>query len=177
MAVSSISPDDLFRSIDLELDESIDPVLGSPIKERANKEEEEEAEEEAESIPREIIASEVRSTRFLAALERPIRLGTFNNYAAFLLTFRFSFQRVLDGYFKRVRAVEIEITFDDAPRDQTVEAGRSPSIVRFHPVDYNGPVTEGMVKYCSGINSDLSSIPGGPSFGAHLSREIGRAHV
>ncbi|MCJ1427953.1 hypothetical protein MMC29_005860 [Sticta canariensis] len=168
--MSSISPDDLFRSIDLELDESIDPVLSSPVKGRVNRGEEEE--EEAESIPREIIASEVRSTRFLAALERPIRLGTFNDYTAFLLTFRFSFQRVLDGYFKRVRAVDIEITFDDAPRDQTVGAGKNPSIVRFHPVEYNGPVTQGMVTYSSGINSDLSSVPGGPSVGAHLSREV-----
>ena len=186
--MSSISLDDLFRSIDLELDDSIDPVLSSPAEERANKEEAEEeqevaegepdpepegeAEEEAESIPREIIASEVRSTRFLAALERPIRLGTFNDYTAFLLTFRFSFQRVLDGYFKRVRAVNIKITFEDAPRDPTVGAGRNPSIVRFHPEQYYGPVTQGMVTYSSGISSDVSTVPGGPSIGAHLSREV-----
>lgn len=159
---SSIGPDDLFRSIDLELDESIDPVLSSPIRN----------DEEEESIPRETIASEVRSTRFLAALPRPIRLGTFNDQTAFLLTFHFSFQRVLGGYFNRVRAVDIKITFDDAPRDHTVKAGRNPSIVRFHPVDYKGPVTYGNVTYSSEIHSDLASIPGGPSVGAQLSREV-----
>lgn len=160
----NIGPDELFRSIGLELDESIDPVLSSPIKN--NKDENE------ESIPRETIAAEVRSTRFIAALERPIRFGTFNDQTAFLLTFHFSFQRVLGGYFNRVRAVDIKIVFDDAPLDQTVGAGRNPSIVRFHPVEYEGPTSYGNVTYCSGISSDLSSIPGGPSSGAHLSREV-----
>ncbi|MCJ1467184.1 hypothetical protein MMC07_005807 [Pseudocyphellaria aurata] len=164
-------PDDLFESIDLdlELDESIDPVLSSPSnKKKGNKDND----ENDESIPPEMIAAEVRSTRFIAALERPIRLGTFNDQTAFLLTFHFSFQRTFEGSFNRVRAVEIKIVFEDAPRDQTVGAGRNPSIVRLHPVEYDGPATYGNAMYSSGIHSELISIPGGPSLGAHLSRDV-----
>ncbi|KAL9125549.1 MAG: hypothetical protein Q9217_005260 [Psora testacea] len=156
------APEPLFRSsIMFDFDDTVDPVLSSSTRNN---------DEDEQHIPRELIAAEVRSSQLIAELERPIRVGTFNDLTAFLLCFRFSFQRILEGYFKRIRAAEIEITFVDAPTDGTV--GRNPSIVRFHPVLYEGPVSQGTLTYTSEINSKLVSVAGGPTAGASVSREV-----
>ena len=81
---------------------------------------------EDSSIPREIIAEEIRSTRFQAELVRPLRLGFHNGLPAYLLCFAFSFQRISSG--ARIREATITIRFDDAPTDtsadrSTVETG------------------------------------------------------
>lgn len=151
----------LFRTISFELDDSADELLSSPI----------ENTEEEQSIPRELIAVEVRSTKVIASLERPICLGTFNSLPAFRLGFHLSFQRVLQGSFGRIRAVEIEITFEDAPKDATVSTGTNPTIVRFHPELYNGPVSKGGITYHLELNGQLVSVAGGPSLGAALARD------
>lgn len=163
---SNIILDDFFRPISFELDESIDPVLSSP------NERDEGDDEENQSIPRERIVAEVRRTTVVAAIERPLRLGTFNNHSAFLLTFHFSFQRVLEGFLDRIRAVDIKITFEDAPKAGPGVSAKNPSVVKFHPTFHQGPVSYGTVAYRSEAHSDLTIIPGGPSIGASHSQEV-----
>lgn len=155
---------DLFRSIDFELDDSSDDLLSSPVTYSDS--------EEEQSLPRELIAAEVRSTRVIAKLERPLRLGTSNNLPAFLLCFQFSFQRVSQGFFDRIRAVQIEIVFEDAPQDALIAKGRNPSIVRFHPDLYEGPVSKGTNNYHWELNAQLAAIAGGPSIGAAVSQDV-----
>ena len=147
-------------SIALELDEVIDPVLSSPTRN-------DEAEEL--SIPRERIAQAVRSTRLIADLERPIRIGTFNNQTAYLLTFHFSFQRLQEDNFKRIRGAVIEIIFEDASLDGINR--RNPSVVKFHPDLYKGPISHGTSKSTIEGNLQVASISGGPNIGGLYSKE------
>ena len=162
------SPAHLFKPslITLDLDDATDYVLSSPA---TNNEEDQEL-----SIPRERIASAVRSTRVIADLERPIRMGSFNDQTAYLLSFHFSFQRVLDDSFKRIRGAVIEITFEDAippPPDGTAGRRKNPSIVKFHPVLYTGPVSRGTLTSTTEANLQIPSIPNGPTTGLRHSQE------
>lgn len=146
-------------SIALELDEAVDPVLSSPPMNN----------EEDLSIPREHIAAAVRSTRLIAELKRPIVIGTFNDQAAYLLTFRFSFQRLLENSFSRIRGAVIEIAFKDASLDGVIR--KNPSVVKFHPELYQGPISQSSLTSTIEPNVQAFSIPGGPSLGLNYSRE------
>lgn len=152
---------DLFQTISFELDDSADDLLSSPSRNT----------EEEQFIPREVIAAEVRSTTVIAKLERPICLGTFNGLPAFLLRFHFIFQRVSQGFFDRIRAVEIKIVFEDAPTDPIVASSKNPTIVRFHPEEYHGPVSRGTVTDHTEVNAKIAPGLGGPSFDIVLSRD------
>jgi hypothetical protein len=116
---------------------------------------------EDSSIPRDIIAEEVRSTRFLAELLRPLRLGLHNDLPAYLLCFSFSFQRLSSG--ARIRQATITIRFDDAPADTCVdEEGRAervlpPAILDFYPKDYAGPVSTATLERSSELSMSVSS--------------------
>ena len=106
-------------TIAFDIDSSAESLLKSdPIKNTP----------EEESIPREIIAKEVRSTCVQAELLRPVHIGTFNKLSAYLLCFNFSFQRHSDGWFTRIQAADIDISFVDAPLNSSSPAGRNPSI-------------------------------------------------
>lgn len=162
------NPAHLFKPsiIALDLDDAIDYVLSSPT---TNNEEDQEL-----FIPRERIASAIRSTRVIADLERPIRRGSFNDQTAYLLSFHFSFQRVLDNSFKRIRGAVIEITFEDAsppPPDGTAGSRKNPSIVKFHPVLYTGPISHGTLTSTTEANLQILSIPNGPTIGLSHSQE------
>ena len=147
-------------SVALELDEAVDPVLSSPAKNK-NKED--------LSIPRERVAAAVRSTRLIAHLERPIRIGTYKNQVAYLLAFNFSFQHVHESSFNRIRGAEIEISFKDASLDGKTRG--NPSVVKFHPIHYKGPISQGSVKYTTEAQIQGASISGGPSLGLSHSQE------
>lgn len=150
--------------IDLSADTSTNSFLSSRTTNTA----------EEESIPREIIAEEVRSTRFQAELERPIRIGTFNGQLVFLLCFKFSFQRLSHGFLKRIQMATIGVTFDDAPSDLTAPSIPNPSVVRHHPIEYQGAVSTGTVSYHNEVNAQLSSIPNGPTIGTTFSMDGSR---
>lgn len=126
------------------------------------------------SIPRERIASAIGSTRVIADLERPIRMGSFKDQTAYLLSFHFSFQRVLDASFKRIRGAVIEIIFEDAsppPLDGTAGKRKNPSVVKFHPVLYTGPISRGSLTSTTEANIQIPSIPNGPTTGLSHSQE------
>ncbi len=127
-----------------------------------------------ESIPREIIAEEIRSTRVQAELFRPIHIGTFNLQPAYLLCFRFAFQRHSDGWFTRIQATDIDISFFDAPVDPSGPAGLNPSIVKFNPQTYTGPVSKGTKASHVEVNGQITSIPNGPTIGATFAQDVSR---
>ncbi|MCJ1282852.1 hypothetical protein MMC26_002178 [Xylographa opegraphella] len=154
---------DFSWSISLDVDSSADASTDSFLSSRTTNTAEE------ESIPREIIAEEVRSTRFQAELERPILIGTFNDQLAFLLCFKFSFQRLSHGFLKRIQMATMEITFDDAPSDRTVPSKPNPCVVRHYPIEHQGAVSTGTVSYYKEVNAQVSSIPYGPTFGTNIS--------
>lgn len=129
---------------------------------------------EEESIPREIIAEEIRSTRVQAELLRPIHLGTINQQPALLLCFRFGFQRHSDGWFTRIQAADIKISFLDVPKDPGSPAGLNPSIVKFHPKHYTGAVSTGTMNRHVEVNGQVASIPSGPTIGATFAQDVSR---
>lgn len=156
---------ELSCAITFELDSSAESLLShTPIKNTT----------EEESIPRDIIAEEIRSTRVQAELLRPIYIGTFNQQPAYLLCFRFAFQRHSDGWFTRIQAADIKITFSDAPVDPGTLAGLNPSIVRFHPEHYTGPVSTGTIDRHVEVNGQVTSIPNGPTVGAVFAQDRSR---
>lgn len=157
---------DLSWSIPFDIDSSADASTDSFLSSRTTNTAEE------ESIPREIIAEQVRSTRLQAELERPIRIGTFNGQLAFLLCFKFSFQRLSHGFLKRIQMATIGITFDDAPSDLTAPSKPNPSVIRHHPIEHQGAVSTGTVSYHNEVNAQVSSIPNGPTVGTNFSKEI-----
>ena len=163
------NPADLFKPtiIDLDLDDAVDHVLSPPT---TNNEEDQEL-----SIPRERVASAVGSTRVIAKLERPIRMGSFNDQTAYLLSFHFSFQRVQDDIFNRIRGAVVEITFEDAsppPPDGTAGRRKNPSVVKFHPVLYTGPISQGTLTSTTEANLQIPSTPNGPTTGLSHSRQL-----
>ena len=148
-AAEAIDPPNLTRIISLSVDTSADGLLRS---DRIGNSEEE------LSIPRETIADVVHSTRFHAELLRPIRLGTYGvhiDQPAELLCFHFSFQRTSERWLTRVRAATIEIDFLDAPLDGSNAA--NPSVAKFHPVEYEGPTSNGQIVKTT--NASLSVAP------------------
>lgn len=96
MATSGETADDypeLSSIITFDIDTSAESLLKStPITNTA----------EEESVPREIIAEEIRSTCMQAELLRPIYIGTCYGQNAYFLCFNFSFQRHSDGWFTRI---------------------------------------------------------------------------
>ncbi len=96
MATSGETADDypeLSSIITFDIDTSAESLLKStPITNTA----------EEESVPREIIAEEIRSTCVQAELLRPIYIGTCYGQNAYFLCFNFSFQRHSDGWFTRI---------------------------------------------------------------------------
>ena len=152
---------DLTRSITFNIDSSSDALLSSPPTKNT---------EEELSIPREIIAEAVSSTRLQAELERPIRVGTYNNYPAWLLCFRFSFQRTSDRWLTRVQAAKIEIGFFDAPWDAST--AMNPSVVQFYPIEYEGRTTSGQVVHKADASLTVAPPSGGPNLGTSFSREV-----
>ena len=147
------------RSIAIAIDDSADSLLSTPT---GNTEEE-------LSIPREEIITAVRGSRFQAELERPIRIGTINAQPAFLLCFHFSFQRTTRSWFSRVQQATIEIEFLNA---SGTSGGENPSVAKFHPGKFEGPVTRGTVTYHTDATASLPSIPGGPTLSANISRDM-----
>ncbi|KAF2183987.1 hypothetical protein K469DRAFT_667762 [Zopfia rhizophila CBS 207.26] len=116
---------------------------------------------EDSSIPREIIAEELRSTFFQAELKRPLHLGLHSELPAYLLHFSFSFQR--SGSNSRIRAATVTITFDDAPTDteensdEEDEDAPPPAILDFYPKDYKGPVFKATVERSTEVSLAVSS--------------------
>lgn len=159
---------ELSCTITFDIDTSAESLLKStPIKNTA----------EEESIPREIIAEEVRSTRVQAELLRPVYIGTFNHLPAFLLCFHFAFQRHSDGWFTRIQAADIKFSFLDVPVDPGSPAGLNPSIVKFHPKHYTGPVSNGTLIRHVEVNGQVASIPNGPTIGATFAQDVSRPQV
>lgn len=156
MASSATDPQDFTRAIPLSIDDSADALLSTPR--IINTEQE-------LSIPREVIADAVHSTRFYAELERPIRVGSYGlkDQRAWLLCFHFSFQRLSDGWLTRVRAATIEIEFIDAPSDGS--KAPNPSIARFYPQLYEGPMSHGQVVKTTDASLNVAPLSGGPSLG------------
>lgn len=166
--LQTANPAHLFQPsiIALDLDDAVDHVLSSPVTNE---------EDQDLSIPRTRIASAVGSTRVIAELERPIRTGKFNDQTAYLLCFHFSFQRVLDDSFKRIRGAVIEITFEDAsppPPSGTAGRRKNPSVVKFHPVLYTGPISQGTLTSTTEANLQIPSAPNGPTTGLIHSRQL-----
>lgn len=122
------------------------------------------------SIPRETIADVIGSSRLHAELVRPIRLGTYNKQPAVLLCFHFSFQRLSESWFTRVRAATITIEFLDAPWDAS--KGTNPSVADFYPVDYNGSTSYGQVVKSTNATLKVAPLSGGPSLGTGYSHEV-----
>lgn len=156
MEYPTTSPQDLTRAISLSINDSADALLSTPR--TINTEEE-------LSIPREVIADAVHSTRFYAELQRPIRIGSYGikNQPAWLLCFHYAFQRLSDGWLTRVRAATIEIECSDAPLD-TSKAG-NPSVADFYPKLYEGPASHGQVVRTMDASLSVAPPSGGPSLG------------
>ncbi len=118
--------------------------------------------QEEESIPRELIAEEVKSTRFQARLGRPIRIGTSNGLPAYLLCFQLSFQHL--SSFNRVRKADIRLTFDDAVHvaedaSDDFDPRMGPSIVRFYPRSWEGPVATAQEEQYAEASVQLAGVP------------------
>ena len=156
---------ELSCNIAFDVDTSAESLLESnPIRNTA----------EEESIPRDIIAEEVRSTRLQAELLRPVYIGTFNKQPAYLLCFRFAFQRHSDGWLTRIQATDIDIAFSDAPIGSAVQTGLNPSIVKFYPQLYESPISKGTVNYRVEVTGQVASIPNGPTIGTTYSQDVSR---
>lgn len=138
-------------SVPLSIDISGEKLLGhvnNPVAEDA-------------SIPREIIADELRSTRFLATLERPLRIGWHHKLPAYHLCFSLSFQNMQLSSGWRIRQASIAITFEDASVNTSMEDSsddsdsddiRPPAILEIHPKLYQGPVSMANVE----VSTELS---------------------
>lgn len=159
--ISVVDAQDL-RSIALNIDSSGDSLLSTPA---LNTNEE-------LSIPREEIITAVRGSRFQAELDRPIRISTINAQPAYLLCYRFSFQQTIYSWFNRVQQATIEIIFLNASDTSGDKKGPNPSVAKFHPVEFEGPLSRATVTYHTGARAGLPAIPGGPTLETDISRDV-----
>jgi hypothetical protein len=126
------------------------------------------------AIPREIIADELRSTRFLATLERPIRIGTHDKLPEYHLCLSLSFQNMQLSSGGRIRQASIAITFEDATLNTSMEDFSDdsdsddiypPAILEIHPKLYEGPVSIVNVEMSTELSLSASGLasmsPGG----------------
>ncbi|KZF22831.1 hypothetical protein L228DRAFT_247228 [Xylona heveae TC161] len=124
-----------------------------------------------DSVPLAVMVDEVRSTRVQAKLERPLQLGTFNGLTAVLLRFHLTFQRTSDSWMHRIRKARVTITFEDAPIDQSMASNAHPSVVKFYPKLYEGPVSTASIEHTLEASAQAASMPGIASAGAGYNRK------
>lgn len=161
--------DDIFPplsfSIPLEIDEDDDDscmlgpgVLNSP---------------DEKDQPRSVIAEHVKNWRLIGELKRPLLLGTFEGQLAYLLVFKFTFQRLCSNSILRVRSSVIEIEFEDAPTDPAAapSLAHCPQVVAIYPKWYEGPTSYATVQ--RGISLSVT-VPGGAGIQGTVSRKTER---
>ncbi|KAJ4288969.1 hypothetical protein N0V90_011311 [Kalmusia sp. IMI 367209] len=134
------------------------------------------------SIPREVIAEVVGGSRLVAELERPLKIGTYNELPAYLLRTRFSFQRASSNWLYRMQAAEITIVVEDAPAaDSAAKAAKQhPAIAAWHPKLFEGEVSHAVVTESVGASLEAGYMGAGGSVGVEKSRtflEKGRVVV
>jgi len=134
------------------------------------------------SIPREVISEVVGSSRLVAELERPIKIGTFNELPAFLLRTRFAFQRASSNWLYRIQAAEITIVFEDAQMNMASletkkkKALQHPAIAAFYPEQFEGEISQALVTEGGSVSLDAGYMGVGASVGVETSRTYVSVH-
>lgn len=151
--------------IGFEIDEDKESYLDSSIGQNGN--------EEELSIPREVIADVVGRSRLVAELERPIKIGTYNELPAYLLRVRFAFRQPSSSWLHRIQEAEIDIEFEDAPVERVSKKGKEehPAVAAFRPDGkWEGDVTPALVTEAASFSINAGYMCAGAEVGVEKSR-------
>ncbi|KAF1957693.1 hypothetical protein CC80DRAFT_592202 [Byssothecium circinans] len=134
------------------------------------------------SIPRPVIAEVIGGSRLVAELERPLKIGTYNELPAYLLQTHFSFQRANSTWLYRIQAAEITIVVEDAPAsDATAKTAKQhPAVAAWYPKLFDGEASHAVVTESMSTALDAGYMGAGAKVGTEKSRtflETGRVVV
>lgn len=125
-------------------------------------------------IPREVIAEVVGASRLVAELERPLKIGTYNDLPAYLLRTRFSFQRTSSSWLYRISRAEITVVVEDAPQSVgTIQTTKQhPAIAAWYPKLFEGEISHAVVTESVNASLDAGYMVAGASVGMERSRSF-----